>query len=127
MSQKYGKAAVRAVEIFKQGNYEITQSWDQAMLEQFPDKQASRKKVCPKTAFLGFCEEGLVIGVPKGSYTKGVLNKAYAIRAVNIVRHSAQDYSVAELWSLVMQGEDKVHNSQMDVVLGLKSAGMLWK
>jgi hypothetical protein len=47
----------------------------------YPTSPTSRKKDCPRGAFLGLCEEGLVKGIPAGKYTASKDNKAYAVRA----------------------------------------------
>lgn len=80
-------------------------------------------------AFLGLCEEGRLIGVPSGSYTKSKLNKNHTVRAVRLLcskPHLAND--VAKLWSEVMssgEDENKCHNQQMDVVVALWNAQLI--
>jgi hypothetical protein len=43
--------------------------WDRAMEILYPTSPSARKKGCPRGAFLGLCEEGLVKGIPAGDYT----------------------------------------------------------
>lgn len=45
-----------------------------------------KKKGCPRNAFLGLYEEGLVKGIPSGNYTRSKKNKEYAIKAVKILK-----------------------------------------
>jgi len=127
---KYGKAAILATKNYYNSNFkDITQAWHTAMLEIFPIQVASRKKGCPKAAFLGLCEAGYVSGVPKGEYLKkeNSDNKRYAIDAVNLLNNSYDltTTSPANLWKLVMNGESKTPNSQMDVVLSLWKHGLI--
>lgn len=85
----------------------------------YPTSAAARKKSCPRGAFLGLCEEGLVKGIPAGRYTTSKDNKAYAVRAVALLTEGTQLRSTSSLWRAVTNGVDKAHNSQMDIVLAL--------
>jgi len=85
-----------------------------------------RDKGCPKGAFLGLCEEGLVRGIPRGLYTQSRKNKEYAVRAVRLLKegqYAPKDPFV--LWSRVMAGDPKNYNQQMDVVLALWENGYI--
>jgi hypothetical protein len=99
--------------------------WERAMQKLYPTSVAARKKGCPRGAFLGLCEEGLVKGVPVGHYTASRDNKAYAIRAVTLLAEGEQALSISALWHAVTNGSGKVHNSQMDVVLALWKNGLI--
>lgn len=116
----YGKAAVGAVELFVQGGLASPEeAWNRA-IEKETKSCESRKKSCPRNAFLGLCEEGLIEGIPPGSYTDSVLNKKYALLAIDLLRqNSVLASSSMGLWRAVMAGEEKVPNSQLDVVIGL--------
>jgi hypothetical protein len=84
-----------------------------------------RKKSCPKSTFLGLCEEGLIQDVPRGSYTRSHLNKEYALRALQLLKDdTARKWTSGALWRVVMAGEEKKPNSQMEVVIALWSKGM---
>lgn len=125
---KYGEVAVRAVkELNAHSFWTPDAAWKRAAAEVFPRGESSRDKLCPRNAFLGLCEEGLVKGVSAEDYSAGVENKNYAIEAVRLLRANPQlaDCSPAELWKLVMRGRDKKANSQMDVVLSLWHAGYI--
>jgi len=65
----------------------------------------------------------LVKGIAKGKYTRSRDNKAYAEKAIEILRSSPKaTYTPNELWAKVKKEffiEKKAHNSQMDVVLAL--------
>ena len=81
---KYGLAAVKAAELLS-SDYKgesPNKAWDIATSELFGKGTSSQMKVCPKNAFLGLCEEGLIKGVTQGNYTNSKKNKDYATRAV---------------------------------------------
>ncbi len=113
---EYGLTAKKAV--VKNGN--PIETWILATKEIFKTKSL-REKNCPKSTFLGLCEEGLIKGISKGNYTRSKLNKQYAITAVKILK-SNPTLSKKELWEHVKKElfiDKKEHNSQMDVVLAL--------
>ncbi|RLD02904.1 MAG: hypothetical protein DRI65_13990 [Chloroflexota bacterium] len=124
---KYGQAAVQAARMLSIGSVSFPQdAWERATSEIFGKGTPSQKKGCPKGAFLGLCEEGYVKGVPPGNYTNSTKNKRYAIQAVNLLRKDPTlSNDPKSLWALVMQGEPKSHNSQMDVVVSLWMEGYL--
>ncbi|MEK4453437.1 DUF6979 family protein [Paenibacillus sp. FSL L8-0506] len=120
---KYGVVATKAVYlIMNEEQTEPLTAWNTAASDVFGEGTWAQRKGCPKNAFLGLCEEGLVRGIPKGNYTyrSESLNKAYALEAVELLKVSpllANDRN--GLWKEVMKGVKKSHNSQMDVVLAL--------
>ena len=123
---KYGELARLAAKGARSGTAP-RQAWEEAAKTVFPNQSASRDKSCPRDAFLGLAQDGLVDGVPSGQYTKSKLNKRYATRAVCLLR---QKHTLAnapsELWRHVMSKErdrNKKHNGQMDVVTALWSNG----
>ncbi len=122
---RYGDVATRAVGLvlWSPGTTPVA-AWDAAAKEVFPDSPSSRVKSCPKSAFLGLCEEGLVAGVPQGDYTRSLLNKEYALRGVQALRRQRAIES-QELWLAATAGKDVQPNSQMDVVLALWKAGLI--
>jgi hypothetical protein len=117
---KYGRAAVLARDLVVQDARTPEHAWALAIAAIFPESPSSQQKGCPRAAFLGLCEEGLVKGVGPGKYTNSIDNKSYAIKAVQLLR---LDPSLARnedlLWSKVMNGAEKTPNSQMDVVTTL--------
>lgn len=124
----YGKAAIEAVKMCQQGQFsDPVTAWKMAVLSHVSTLEG-QKKGCPKSAFLGLCEEGVVVGIPRGNYTKGKLNKEYALRALKLLQ---QPRSLADnprkLWDQVMEGELKKPNSQMDVVVALWNEKLLAK
>lgn len=123
---KYGDAAVNAVTVYGNLTAAPREAWKRATAEIFGLGSSSQEKGCPRDAFLGLCEEGLVVGIPKGPYTRSEKNKRYAVDAVAMLRKDdklAGDLDA--LWRAVLDGEDKQHNSQMDVVVALWKRGLL--
>ena len=113
----YGKTALKAVGYCKKG-YLPVEAWDKAAIEIFGNSTSAVKN-CPKSAFLGLCEEGLVKNIPMGNYTLSEKNKDYALLAVAILKlNRNRRYTPIELWDKIRTKTIR-HNSQMDVVLGL--------
>ena len=124
---KYGTAAIQAVKLYKQGLAESPRdAWDSATAKIFGRGTSSQRKGCPRDTFLGLCEQGLVEGIEPGNYTRSQKNKKYATDAITILkqRPSLSDSPTA-LWSIVLEGEPKKHNSQMDVVTSLWNSGLI--
>ncbi|KQO18153.1 DUF6979 family protein [Paenibacillus sp. Leaf72] len=127
---KYGVVAVHAARlILDDNNVKPVTAWNSAATNVFGEGTSQQKKGCPKNSFLGLCEEGLVNGIHKGKYTftdGPQLNKQYAVRAVQILRSKPElieDKSA--LWREVLNGVQKQHNSQMDVVLALWNSKLI--
>jgi hypothetical protein len=124
---KYGKVAVGAVGLLKAGKTaDPVDAWEEAAAEAFPDRPASRKKGCPRGAFLGLCGAGLVSGIAPGSYTASKRSATYAVKAASLVMQNPRLAAEPEaLWRLVLDGVWIKHNEQMDVVLALWHNGLL--
>ena len=101
---KYGDTAVLATNIVHAAKVTSPEeAWKLAATEIFPDKVPSQKKGCPKGAFLGLCEEGMVKGISAGSYSTSVHNKKYALRALSLLRSEPSFSGGAKaLWDRVM-------------------------
>jgi len=114
----FGDSAVKAVRLFtEKGVTDPDEAWYLA-IKSMTTSVATIKKSCPKDAFLGLCEMGLVRGIPKGAYTTSYDNKRYAISAIEKLRNNPSlSFHRDKLWALV--AGDKAHNGQMDVVLSL--------
>jgi hypothetical protein len=124
---KFGLTALQAVKLIHTGQVQDpVEAWKRAARSVFPYSLASQQKGCPKDAFLGLCERGLVDGIPPGTYTNSVKNKEYACLAVAALRENpALSQSPDELWKVIMAGDPKSHNSQMDVVVALWKGGYM--
>jgi hypothetical protein len=64
MANRYGEAALMATRHVPSGDISPVARWESAMEKLYPTSAAARKKGCPRGAFLGLCEEGLVKGIP---------------------------------------------------------------
>ncbi|MDQ1002819.1 hypothetical protein QFZ28_003219 [Neobacillus niacini] len=126
---KYGQAAVRAVTLLNSKKMASPlNAWNQATIEIFGEGTSSQVKGCPRGAFIGLCEEGLIQGIPEGkySYKSNSKNKEYAMKAVELIRKDAKlADDINHLWNEVIGGKEKVHNYQMDVVVTLRNNGLL--
>ena len=119
MANRYGAAALMAARGSSAAGVDPVARWENAMQMLYPTSPTARKKGGPRGAFLGLCEEGLVKGIPAGRYTASKENKAYAVRAAELLREGKQSWSTNSLWRAVTDDLEKTHNSQMDVVLAL--------
>ncbi|WP_279048376.1 DUF6979 family protein [Cedecea davisae] len=106
---------------------DMSVEWQLTMNEIFPNQMSSRKKGCPRGAFLGLCEEGLIKGIPAGDYglKPASVNKYYAVKAADLLL-SGEKLGSKSLWARVTDPEKK-HNSQMDIVLELHRHGYLFR
>ena len=123
----YGNAAVRAAKSLASGRQmSPREAWDDAVMIEYPTQSESRKKGCPRGAFIGLCEAGFVSGVTRTGSDKLSKNGEYAVAAVKAVRRNpALARSRSDLWRLACLDQPKAQNGQMDVVLALLTAGML--
>ncbi len=114
----YGKAALKTLKVYK--NYPTLRLAWVASISELTTSQSAVEKSCPRSTFLGLCEEGLVKGIPAGVYeSNSTINKNHAIEAVNyLMNNRINSISQKELWSK-LDVDSKSHNSQMDVVLAL--------
>ena len=119
MANRYGEAAIMVARQGRSASTDPRARWERAMGRLYPTSPAARSKGCPRGAFLGLCEEGLVKGIPAGHYTASRDNKEYAVRAVAFLNERQQHPSRSELWQAATNGAEKKENGQMDVVLAL--------
>ncbi|WDE07593.1 hypothetical protein SG34_012300 [Thalassomonas viridans] len=119
---KYSDIAVHAVKSIQQGVTECPISaWTDAALLFYPTSKSSREKSCPKSAFLGLCEQGRIKWIKSGSYTKSKCNKRYALEALELL-DSNPNFTAKELWERISSTR---YNHQMHVVLALYKAGWI--
>ena len=128
MSQ-YGSVAIKAIQMYTDGFVKTPQdAWMKAAGEIIGEGTYGQEKGCPKNAFLGLCEEGIVKGIPGGRYTRSKKNKEYALNAIRILKRSpGLVENKSALWNRVMAGVEKSHNGQMDVVTALWDEGLVVK
>ena len=124
---RYGKAAIEAINlILSKTITEPEQAWDIATSNEFGRGTDSQKKGCPKGAFLGLCEFGMIKDVPIGSYTGSTDNKLYAVRAVRALRKNSElAHNEELLWDHISHGKSVSHNDQLDIVISLWNEGLI--
>lgn len=123
---KYAQAAVETVRKNQgKSSLDMRQEWDKTMMEYYPTKKPSREKGCPRNAFLGLSEAGLIMGIPTGDYgvKPGNVNNRYAVDAVALLQAGSEP-DKKQLWAAVTDANKKP-NHQMDIVLALLHEGML--
>ena len=123
----YGRVALDAVRRYRVAPADgPREAWKWAVRREFPSKIPSQEKPCPRVAFLGLCEEGLVKGIPARAYTRGVLNKEYTIAAyVALSKNPALCRDRSRLWKLALAPKEITENQQLDVLLALWCAKRL--
>ena len=116
----FGRTAIRARELFVSRKvYDPKEAWNVAS-QKILTSLSTQKKVCPRCAFLGLCEEGMVKGIPEGSYTDSVEDKKYALQGVKALKKDPTlAFNKSALWRVATEGKDIAHNQQMDVVVEL--------
>lgn len=129
---KYGGAALRAVHLMVQNNYDHITAWDMAILEAFGALLGAKQyKNNPKVTFLTLCSLGCISCIMPIHYSTAIKTKKYVVTALNIL--SSKDKSTPinpdDLWQEVIAACDAAaslkHNNQMDVVLTLWYANIL--
>ncbi|MEM5504916.1 hypothetical protein WNY81_08640 [Shewanella frigidimarina] len=119
---KYSEIALHAVKLVHANVVTSpVNAWAEASMLFYPNNESSQKKSCPKSSFLGLCEEGRVKNINAGSYTKSKDNKAYALEALSLLRVNP-NLSEKELWNNI---SSKKYNQQMHVVLALFKADLI--
>lgn len=121
----YGDAANHAARLIKGGGLTPREAWDEAM-QLVSESRSSRKKSCPRVAFLTLCETGAVEGVSAGDYTSADKNKPDVLRALKAVRSNVGLLKQRRrLWEVATAGTKKEQNGQLDVLQGLWQEGRL--
>ena len=119
----YREASVYAVGLINSGE-EPAVAWKKATKKFFPVSTNLQDKSCPKGAFLGLCNAGLIKGVPPGSYTRATKNGSYAVKAVDILKQNRFLVSQLDmLWKKIAPTIS--HNHQLEVVVGLWKADLI--
>ena len=119
MANRYGEAALMAAQQENSTGISPIVRWERAMDKLYPTSLTARRKGGPRGAFLGLCEEGMVKGIPSGSYTNSKDDKAYAVGAAALLIAGTRKWSISELWQEVTDDPERAHNSQMDIVMSL--------
>lgn len=127
---KYSKSALNAVNYIVEDRIKNpVEAWMFATGEQFGEDSWGQKKGCPRNAFLGICEEGLVKGVIAGKYNKkeNSLNKQYAINTINLLKEDPSNFEKdnKEIWRIVTNGKSIKSNYQVQIVKALWERGLI--
>lgn len=121
---KYAKVTLMALESIVEHGMQPRASWQQAADAVFGRGSSQAAKDCPRDAFLGLCEEGLLKGVPAGNYTHSKKSKMYAVAAAYALRDQPElALNKSELWRKVSE-PGTAQNSEMTVVVALWKAGL---
>ena len=124
----YGDIALSAVNIYRIKNDSPRNAWEKATFQIYTKGSSGQKKGCPRDAFLGLCEEGLVVGIKKGDYTESKKNKEYALKAAELlISKKASQEKTTVLWLEIQCDHPKSQNGQMDVVLALWTNNLIVK
>lgn len=127
---KYGRTALRAADLAMNKALSPLEAWQKIAAEEFAGLPEAMNKSCPREAFLGLCDAGMLNGITSQNITHpDSPNKNYATTAVELL---IEDPSIAEqgkstLWEKVLEnlGTTITHNQQMDVVLSLWDEGYI--
>lgn len=122
----YGEAAIRATRYVTSGAALCPRAaWVRAIAE-LPISDSSRKKSCPRNAFLGLCEAGRVVGIKAGKYgaSNPNPNGQYALAAHQILKSTPSlSKNKKALWAKAAPPIKQ--NEQMEVVIALWNKGLL--
>lgn len=129
---KYSKSALNVVRYVQENRTESpVEAWFIATGEQFGEGSWGQKKGCPRTAFLGICEEGLIKGIKAGRYNhkQDSLNKQYAINTINLLKQDPTyiNKDNKEIWAIVTQGKKIKSNYQVEIVKALWEKDLIVK
>jgi hypothetical protein len=119
---QFGKVAVKATcLLISKEVSDPRKACDSAVRTVLSYSTSMMRKHCPRSAYLGLCEEGLVKGAPPGNWTESVDNKRYAVDAVRYLRKCPSwiDKPTTHLWREVTRPRTIRHNDQIDVVFAL--------
>jgi hypothetical protein len=96
----FGCVAIQAHKLCKNG-INPREAWDE-VCKKLGFSETMQKKDCPKSTFLGLCEEGLVKDIPEGSYTRSKKNKTYGLKAIDrLIENHNLARSSEKLWEAI--------------------------
>jgi hypothetical protein len=124
---KFGEVAVKATRRLNSAEVsDPREAWHSAAQTLLSYSTSMMRKHCPRNAYLGLCEVGLVKGAPRGPWITSDKNKLYAVGAVQALRADPTwlDRPTRLLWRVVSQST-KAQNNQIDVVFELWRNGLI--
>lgn len=121
---QYAQVALLAADAAAAGTHPDT-AWQQAAARIIVSP-SSRKKSCPRLAFLGLANAGVIKEVPLGYYGHAGKNADYALQALAVLREGAV-LSPLDLWVEATRSAAAplAYNQQCHVVLALWQSGRL--
>ena len=126
LEKMFGDTALKARELLIKGvACTPRQAWNLAGVELF-HRESYLSKGCPRAAFIGLCEKGLVKGVAAGDYSAGTMNKQYTLKALKMLRENPEWRFTKSRWWLEVTKDNQIsHNHQLDVLIALYVNGFL--
>jgi uncharacterized protein DUF6979 len=124
---EFGEVAVLAVELCQTGECASPrEAWDAAACRLLAT-DSLRQKNCPRATFLSLCQEGWILGIGAGNYTRARENRLHATEAVRklVLNPGLAARGPKYLWELVVGGADTEYNDQMHVILALWDRGLI--
>jgi hypothetical protein len=121
----YGRAAIRAAQMLKTGvPSDPEKAWDRAVARETQSSE-SRRKSCPRGAFLELCAAGAIPGCRARPSLHRSSNGEYAVQILEALRTDKELVSdKGRLWD-VAAGRGKEENGQVDVVVSLWTSGLI--
>ena len=122
----YGRAAITAAQTLEKGTSSNPESaWKRAIAQETKSSE-SRRKGCPRGAFLELCNAGVIRGCEgRPSILRGS-NAEYAVRMLEAIRADESVLGDKEkLWRLAVGKGKKKENGQLDVVDSLWREGLI--
>ena len=122
----YGRAATRAARMLEQGSPSNPEAaWGRAIARETKSSE-SRRKSCPRGAFLELCAAGVIPGCEARRSLSLGANGEYALRILKVIRADEELVSDRErLWSTAVRRAKKRENGQVDVVVSLWKEGLI--
>jgi uncharacterized protein DUF6979 len=121
----YGRAAVTASRMLQDGVLSNPETaWKRAVARETTSSE-SRRKSCPRGAFLELCAVGVIPGCAGRSALLRSSNGEYAVQLLEALRkdeHLLTD--TGKLWE-VAAGKGKRENGQVDIVVALWGEGLI--
>lgn len=119
----YGEAGVRAKQLILESGISPADAWEVAVTR-MATSSASRVKSCPKAAFIGLCEAGLIPGISARDASRmRNKNAEYALAAGDLLQAEPHPGDAKDtLWNratTAVARPARKHDGQMDVVLSL--------
>ena len=121
----YGRAAINAARMLSEGSpSDPEKAWERAIARETKSSE-SRRKGCPRGAFLELCLAGIIPGCQRQPSLTRSSNGEYAVQILKALRADEELLSDRErLWRFAA-GKAKKENGQVDVVVSLWESGVI--